>query len=428
MSIVPREDRLGAVAPIPWPEFCAELLALYQPPMRAHATMTGLRRVLQLVADLGVQSTAEIGPPLVARFLGARPPTESPNSTYSLLSTLRTACSYAEAQGYCRVSPFRLRKQWIRRVAPKRTRHHSREEIARVLDSMHHDIGRKQTDWSAWRARRLYALAATVAYTGLRAKEATFLRVEDIDLAERMLFVRPRVGHRLKTERSAQPVPIPEALVAILAEWLPHLVLPSGDIATEATGWTPRDNPTKKRDGAWVFPNVYRTGPWVGGSPGRRPIDRMKAMGRKAGVEGFTFLSLRHSWATHAEFWGLSDLQIQRVLRHTNTRTQEHYRHADGPNLRASIASVGFGGEPEPTAGPPAAVPPALPPVPPAAPGKRPSAWPKLDDSDAAEMRRLREAGWSYKALTERFGVSKSTVHYTIHMVIHRPDTPGDGT
>ena len=317
------------------------------------------------------------------------------------------------------MSPFRLRKTWIRRVAPQRKQHHTREEIARVLALMRRDIDRK-TSWAQWRARRLYALCATVAYTGLRAKEAHFLRTEDVDLAERMLFIRPRSGNRLKTERSAQPVPIPEALVPILAEWMPHLVLPEVR-PCDADAPRPRANPQGVRDPGWMFPNAYRTGPWRGGPAGCRPIDRMKAMGRRAGVEGFTFQSLRHSWATHAEFWGLSDLQIARVLRHTNTRTQDHYRHADGENLRASVNGIGFGGESESSA---AAPPPAAPPAAPTAP-KTPCNWPKLTADDAVEMRRLREARWSYKALMERYGVSKSTVHYTLYGVIHRPPTEG---
>jgi len=36
---------------------------------------------------------------------------------------------------------------------------------------------------------------------------------------------------------------------------------------------------------------------------------------------------------------------------------------------------------------------------------------PKLDADDVAEMRRLREAGWGYKVLCGRYGVSKSTLH-----------------
>lgn len=58
---------------------------------------------------------------------------------------------------------------------------------------------------------------------------------------------------------------------------------------------------------------------------------------------GFTFLSLRHSFATHAEHWGLSPAMIQRILRHTSVRTQIGYRHADAANLRAAGGRIGFG-------------------------------------------------------------------------------------
>jgi integrase len=89
---------------------------------------------------------------------------------------------------------------------------------------------------------------------------------------------------------------------------------------------------------------VSRSNRWKDGSPGTRPLDQMKGAGKRAGVAGFTFLSLRHSFATHAEgAWGLSPAQIQRCLRHTSLKTQWHYRHADLDNMRASAGGIDFG-------------------------------------------------------------------------------------
>lgn len=419
--------------PIPWEQFRAEVLSLYGPPMRAKGTFNRIRYILEQLSALGIASTAELTVPFVARFIAGRPATESATTTWSLTRDVKNVCNYAAAAGYLARSPFAIRKQWVRRGPPKPKQHHTREEIARVLARMKEDIGRKEGHmqagpWTVWRARRLYALASTVAYTGLRKNEALFLRVEDIDLAARMLFIVSRRGNRLKTERSAQPIPMPDALVPILAEWLPHLeVMPEGD--AKGSGPLPASNPEGIRDPGWVFPNSYRTGPWSGGSPGHRPLDRMKALGKRAGVEGFTFLSLRHSYATHAEFWGLSDSMIQRVLRHTSTATQWHYRHADIENMRAKVNAIGFGhavAETEADAalsGPPvpsSALSPAI------AAEPRVCSWPKLDDDDAEDMRRLRAAGWTYLRLARHFGVSKSTVHYTLYGVIHRPPA-GDG-
>src|SRR5262249_48814096 len=76
-------------------------------------------------------------------------------------------------------------------------------------------------------------------------------------------------------------------------------------------------------------------------------LDRVRRLGVRCGIEAMTLLSLRHSWATHAESaWGLSELQIQRVLRHTNTRTQKRYRHADLANLCVALGAVSFGDAP----------------------------------------------------------------------------------
>jgi integrase len=417
-----------AAGPIPWGQFTAEFLELYTPPLRAKGTFKKMRYTLDQMTAFGLTSTEQLTVPTIARFIATRPETWSANTTYSLMAAVRSACNYAAAQGYCRVSPFAVRKHWVRRCEPKTKQHHSREEIARVLTQMKEEIDRKRS-WSQWRARRLYALAATVAYTGLRKSEALHLRVEDVGFAERMLFIRSRSGNRLKTERSAAPVPMPDALVSILADWVPHLVLPSefGGPVTGVSGPMPESNPRGIRDAGWVFPNAYRTGPWIGGSPGHRPLDRMKTVAKRAGVTGFTFLSLRHSWATHAEYWGLSDVMIQRVLRHTNTQTQHHYRHADADNMRAKARGIGFGHDLAATEADSSAAPaPQLPPPLLNSPGRPMASWPKLDDADAVEMRRLRAGGWSLKDLAKRFGVSKSTVHYTLHFVIHREAT-GEG-
>jgi integrase len=335
------------VAPIPFVEFREKILDLYAPPQRAPNTFKGMRRLLDRVGELiGDGTTADLTTALVARFIATRPAGQSAHTTIGQLGYLGAACSIAAAEGWVRISPFQIRKRWIKRPKVKGKKHHSREEIARVLDLMRRDIGRKK-GWARWRAWRLYALASTVAFTGLRRNEALRLKVEDVDLAGRMILVVAREGSVLKTEGSAQPVPMPEALAQVLAQWLPH----SG--------------------GEWAFPNAVGDGPWIGGSPGYKPLDRMKRLGKRAGVEGFTFVSLRHSWATHAEFWGLTDAQIARVLRHTTPRTAiENYRHPDAVNLRLMVQGIGFG------QAPPAESPSSPPPGPsaegPSAEGPRP--------------------------------------------------------
>ena len=306
--------------PIPFERFRVEFLRLYEPPLRAKATCRGMRHMLNVVAEvLGPDATtADFTPDFVARLIATRPPELAPITVKSLLVNVKVACNFALQMGYIQRSPFQFRKQWVRVGETKAGTFHSREEIARVLDLMARDVTRKE-GWAQWRARRLQALAATVAYTGMRRMEATYLKVADVLLPERMILIVSRPNNRLKTQRSAQPVPIPDALYPILASWLPFA------------------------DSEWAFPNVYRTAPWTGGSHGFKPLDRLKRLGKRAGVEGFTFQSLRHSWATHAEYWGLSDTMIQRVLRHTSLKTQQHYRHADAQNMRDAVGGINFG-------------------------------------------------------------------------------------
>jgi integrase len=323
-------------AAIPFSRFRTELLNLYVAPLRAKRTLDKVRHVLDQVARLigPDATTADLTPQLIGRFIQSQPATNSPHTTLGLLRNIATACAYAKSCGYLQHSPFEFRKVggWLRASAAQRKRHHSQEDIRRVLGLLAAEILERE-GWSRWRARRLQALVSTIAYTGIRRDEALNLQVEDIDLNGRMILLVER-SQRLKTEMSAQPVPLPPAVVPILESWLAY--------RTDGSEGLP--------DCPFLFPGVRRLGPWKGGPPGLRPIDQIKAAGERAGVQGLTFLSLRHSYATHAESWGLSPAMIQRVLRHSSLQTQKHYRHADLANMRSAVDGIEFANPPAPPA------------------------------------------------------------------------------
>lgn len=108
---------------------------------------------------------------------------------------------------------------WVNGVRPRPARPtspqvHSIEDIARVLDLL---ASRSAT----WCGGRLFVLAATVAYTGLRRDECLCLSTDAVRLTDGLLDVQDR--RRLKTVESAAPVPIPPPLTPILRTGLPLL-------------------------------------------------------------------------------------------------------------------------------------------------------------------------------------------------------------
>ena len=117
---VPGDWDFRPVGPIPFDRFVAELLPLYEPPLRPKTTHDKLRFTLRIVAELlgPGTTTAGLNPTLIARFIEARPPGESPHTTKALVANIRSACSYAKAMGYIRTSPFDYRKKWVRTGMP----------------------------------------------------------------------------------------------------------------------------------------------------------------------------------------------------------------------------------------------------------------------------------------------------------------------
>lgn len=306
--------------PVSITRFRAEIDTLYSPPRRAKATRKQIAQVLREFAELpGVKRTSDLNPATIARWMDAHPG-RTVVRTKSLLATFRAACKYAVSQNYISSNPFDFWKpnEWIRDDAEDRprssrpVRHKSAADLGRVLDQADREAVR------GWEQRRLQALVYTYAFTGMRAGEAMHLYVSEIDLNARVLQIAAKPGWRPKTLKSAKPIPIAPPLAEVLSNWLPH------------TGST------------WAFPTRKLDRPWTTGGPGYRPLDAVKELGRRAGVEGLTILGFRKSIGTLAKAMGISQLERKDLLRHTSVETGDYYDEDDLDLLKATIAKIHY--------------------------------------------------------------------------------------
>jgi integrase len=301
--------------------FVQEVLELYRPPHRSLKTFKKMAQIQGEMQALNLlRKTSDIRPVVIARWIEAHPD-RLPVTAHSLLRSFRASCSYALASGYLKVDPFVFRKpaRWFDlspvEDATEPRKHHGIEEIRGVLQLLKSEARR-----GGWKEARLLALVGVYAYTAVRAKEGLHLKVSDVDLESGILSIRRRRRGVLKTLASRAPVPIPRELATILKVWLP------------------------KTGSQWVFPATRGENPWTGGPPGAKPLDQVKAAGLRAGVEGLTIQSLRHSFGTHAARWGLGPLAVKAILRHTKLSTQLEYQHDDLDDLRESVKRVSYSG------------------------------------------------------------------------------------
>ena len=329
--------------PIAWDRFKAEILPAFSANV---VSVNHRKKVLRVVGEIEaidlsgpgepprrIGSTADLSLDLVARYIAARPAGESPYTLRDRLMVVQHLCNLAVQFRWLAVSPFAVRpiRRLVRVGEPRDKRALSRDELRRLFDVLKGDVERKR-GWALWRARRLYAAAAIVAYTGIRRNELLLLHVSDVDLDARVIQLVPRApkGMGLKTPGSAKPVGMPSALVPIVRDWLAHrLDAPRG---VDIDIFCP-----------WMVPNCRRSGPWLSGRRELTPLGRLQAAGSRAGVPDVTWQALRRSLATLMEFTGAGEAMIQRQLRHSDPSvTRKHYRRADERNIADVMRDVSF--------------------------------------------------------------------------------------
>ncbi|MDS0257034.1 tyrosine-type recombinase/integrase [Thermoplasmatales archaeon AK] len=178
---------------------------------------------------------------------------------------------------------------------PRRSRHIpvylSETEAAEMIEASA-DNGRDQ------------AMVLLLATTGLRVGEMCRLRVQDVDISERIIFVKSGKGDKDRI------VPMSEECSAVLSRYILHY--------------------RKANSGDYLFPG--RDGSHIDSSSVERRIRKIaKAAGLKKKITPHV---LRHTFATAVLKNGGDIRFIQQILGHASISTTEIYTHIDSGMLK----------------------------------------------------------------------------------------------
>jgi integrase len=306
-----------------------EVLTIYgahRPKTRAKMRQV-LREIGETVDDNGkrlVRRTSDLRPVVIAHWKAAHED-RSPATVHSLLRSFVTACAIGVESGYFRASPVGRLSRWAK--LPKK----GKTKLAIPPDQLNAFLDRLDEEASrgGFIERRTCALGYTYAYTGMRKLEALGLRWEDADLRANPPKVRI-VGHAtrpLKTDDSEGELALHPILARILVQW---------------RAWLHRSGNEWLRSTPWIFPNVNGAGKgwWEAGPVGHKPLDRIKAVGERCGVNNLTIAAFRKTIGTFARRWDLTPEEIRDWFRHTRLETQQWYDEGDAEFTQQRLKQI----------------------------------------------------------------------------------------
>jgi integrase len=216
----------------------------------------------------------------------------SPGTVRQYLEVLSAVLTVAvEDLGWLHVHP--MRKVPKPPASPARQRILAPDERASLLKA----CAESQNPW-------LSTAVSLSLMTGLRRGQLFGLRWQDVDMERGVLRVvetKNRVRH---------PLPVPRAGLALLAE-----------LRGEAS------------DAAWLFTGTRRPGAFPGEQSWQTAL-------RRAGIEGFRWHDLRHTFASWMLMSGASLAEVSELLGHTSLAMTRRYSHFTPSHLMARVEAM----------------------------------------------------------------------------------------
>ncbi|MGZ5050465.1 MAG: tyrosine-type recombinase/integrase [Methylobacter sp.] len=175
------------------------------------------------------------------------------------------------------------------KVKDKKTRVLTKDEEARLLSALKEPVGGGIGPFRKAQIYDNYICAVLLLDTGCRWNEIANLKWEQVDLDNKIFNI-----WRSKTS-SASILPISDRAYQLLLD--------------------------KPRKSEWVFPNESNTGPKT------YSAGTFANACKRAGIEGVTWHTLRHTTITRLTLAGLSLSQVQAISGHSSVSSLERYQH-----------------------------------------------------------------------------------------------------
>lgn len=225
----------------------------------------------------------EIRPELIEKYKAERLEKVSPASVNRELATLKNMYTKAIQWEYVKDNPAKTVK--LLKEPPGRLRYLEKEEIKKLIDSC---------------APHLKPIVIMALNTGMRRGEILNLKWSDISLKNRNILVR---NSKSNTSR----------------------IIPMNDTVYKTLKSTPKK-------GEYLF-NL----------DGNKIGDIKKSFKnalKRAGIEGFRFHDLRHTFASHLAMLGCNLKTIQELLGHKDIKMTFRYAHLTQSNLRETVQKL----------------------------------------------------------------------------------------
>jgi integrase len=274
---------------ISFSDFAREYLA-FAMSTKAPSTYAGNAREMQRLIRAFDGYLSKLSTAMIERYKVQRSQEVKPATVNRELALLKHMLTKAVEWSYLKSNPAKSVK--LLKEPPGRLRYLELEEIARLVDA----CDDPQTPY-------LRPVVMTALHTGMRLDEILSLRWDHVDLKRRLISITKTKNNERKT------LPINEALVSELSHLSRHV----------------------------SSPYLFRH------SDGTRilRIDRSfhRAM-REAGIEGFRFHDLRHTFASHLAMRGVPLEIIGALLGHKDPKMTKRYAHLSPTSLQTAVTTL----------------------------------------------------------------------------------------